>query len=146
MAERYTGMSKHTLSQDFCVLGFDYGSKKIGVAVGQSITGQATPLEVIPARQQKPDWGRIEKLIKTWQPRYLIVGIPWREDASASPVTAAAQRFSRQLEGRFNVTTKTINEYLSSYEAAERVGSKSQPLDAWAAQVILETWFGEQGA
>lgn len=136
-------MFQSSAKQDFCVLGFDYGSKKVGVAVGQSVTAQATPLEVVPSRQQKPDWLRIEKLIQTWQPLCLVVGIPWREDGSASAVTVAAQRFARQLEGRFGLPVEAINEYLSSYEAAERAGSKNEPIDAWAAQVILETWFAE---
>jgi putative holliday junction resolvase len=130
-------------AENFYVLGFDYGSRKIGVAVGQTLTAQATPLEVLPVRQGKPNWARIQALIAAWQPRRLLVGLPWHGDGSASTISEAAQRFMRQLQGRYGLPVAGVNEYLSSYEAAQRAGHTGAAVDAWAAQVIVETWLSE---
>ena len=128
-------------------LGFDFGERRIGVAVGQSITGQARPLCVLATKQRgQPDWGAIEKVLKTWSPEGVVVGIPRRDDGSDYPVTAQAERFARQLHGRYHLRTETADERLSSFEASERLGFGKQhaALDAGAAAVILETWFSQQ--
>lgn len=122
------------------ILAFDYGHKKIGVAVGQSITGTANPLQIIRAKNQKPNWQIIEHLIKEWQPEQLVVGLPLHADGSSSDSTQAAQKFMRQLQGRFNLPVHAVDETLSSHAAAERTGADTE-LDAVAAQIILETWF-----
>lgn len=125
-------------------LGFDFGERRIGVAVGQRVTSQARPLVVLPTRQRgQPDWPAIEKVMHTWQPEGVVVGIPRRDDDSAYPITPLAERFARQLHGRFNLRVETCDERLSSFEASQRMGvSKQQAaLDAEAAAVILETWF-----
>lgn len=123
------------------VLGFDYGTKKIGVAVGQTLTASANPLQNVAALKNKPDWEQIGRLIQEWQPDALVVGLPVRSDGSASHTTQAAQRFMRQLEGRYRLPVYAVNEYLSSYAAARR--DSGAPLDAVAAQIILETWLSE---
>jgi len=122
------------------ILAFDYGHKKIGVAIGQRITSTANPLQIIHAKNHKPDWQTIERLIKEWQPEQLVVGLPLHADGSASNSTQAAQKFMRQLQGRFNLPVHAVDETLSSHAATERLGSDTE-LDAVAAQIILETWF-----
>ncbi len=125
------------------LLGFDYGQKRIGVAMGQMITKTASPLATINTKNNKPDWVQIEKLIKEWQPQALVVGIPSHADDTASHSTRAAQRFSRQLKERFRLPVYTIDERLSSH-AAESEGayrSGAHGLDAVSAHVILESWL-----
>ncbi|MDM8548239.1 Holliday junction resolvase RuvX [Candidatus Venteria ishoeyi] len=119
-------------------LGFDYGSKRIGVAVGQKITNTATPLQIVTGKNNKPDWDAIEKIIRNWQPAALIIGLPLHADGSDSHTSKAARRFSRQLEGRYHLPVYLIEETLSSHAAAEYTEGA---LDAASAQIILETWF-----
>jgi putative Holliday junction resolvase len=129
------------------LLGFDFGTRKIGVAVGQSLTGTATPLETIEWINQKPDWKRIKQLIDEWQPQALVVGLPLDIDDSETDATQPARRFSRQLEGRFHLTVHLADERFTSFEARDRLGHRAKRLedyDAVAAKLILETWFNEQ--
>lgn len=129
------------------LLGFDFGSKNIGVAVGDAQTRTANPLSTIQVRDGKPDWSSIESLIETWQPGALIIGLPLNMDGTAHAVTESARRFSRQLHGRFNLPVELIDERLSSLEAQSRLseaGRGKRALDPVAAQVILETWFEQQ--
>jgi putative Holliday junction resolvase len=131
-------------------LGFDFGRLRIGVAVGDAITGSARPLCVLPTRQQRPDWDAIARLITEWRPDMLVVGVPRHADETANRVTEAALRFSRQLQGRFHLPVTTIDERLSSWEAGQhpsksgRRRGKESALDAQAAAVILESWFNHQ--
>jgi putative Holliday junction resolvase len=130
------------------VLGFDYGERRIGVAVGQTLTAQANPLRVLSYQQQRPDWTAIGALISEWQPQALVVGLPLRADGSEGPIAQAAQRFSRQLAGRYQLPVHTIEETLSSVDASHRQRAAGQrgPVDAIAAQIILETWLTEYGS
>lgn len=131
-------------------LGFDFGRLRIGVAVGDAITGSARPLCVLPTRQQRPDWDAIARLIAEWRPDLLVVGVPRHADETANVVTEAALRFSRQLQGRFHLPVATIDERLSSWEAGQylskptRRRGKESALDAQAAAVILESWFNHR--
>lgn len=125
-------------------LGFDFGMRRIGVAVGSSVTGNASPLRVIRYDQQR--WNNIAALITEWQPEGLVVGIPRHADASANIMTAAALRFSRQLHGRFQLPVATIDERLSSWEASQhfavlRPRPAQSHVDAEAAAVILQSWL-----
>ena len=121
-------------------MGFDYGSKKIGVAIGQTITATASPLAIVSVKNKQIDWLNISSLVQEWQPNELVVGLPKNNDGSDSIMTIAAQRFSRQLHGRYHLPVHTIDERLSSVAAAERTSGQ---LDAVAAQIILETWLNE---
>lgn len=127
------------------LLAFDYGEKRIGVAVGQTLTATATPLAIIPCRRRRPDWQEIARLIARWQPAALIVGIPLNMDGTEQPMTRAAQHFARQLEQRYGLPVHGVDERLSSVEARARRRAPDN-LDAIAAQVILETWLAEQTA
>jgi putative Holliday junction resolvase len=123
-------------------LCFDYGKKRIGVAVGQTITSTASPLETINVINNNPDWESITRLINTWQPVSLIVGVPLTMQGARQKMTEAATRFIRQLKGRYNLPVYEIDERLSSYEAKQRLGS-TWNIDSVAAQAILETWLSE---
>jgi len=129
------------------LLGFDYGTAKIGIAVGQTLTATATPLTTLRAVQQRPDWDAIGRLITEWQPTALVVGLPFEMDDSEAEVAPRARRFARQLEGRYRLPVHLIDERLTSKEAASRLGRKPkriEELDALAAKLILETWLSEQ--
>lgn len=130
------------------VLGFDYGTRRIGVATGQTITDSATPLTTLNSINQKPDWSAIGQLIEQWKPDALIVGLPTYLDGSRSEMTEKALKFSRQLEGRYNLTVYTVNESLSSYEAEQEIQQhkkigqhNKQEIDKMAAAIIVQSWL-----
>lgn len=128
------------------LLGFDYGTRKIGVAVGQTLTGTATPLETLQLVNQQPDWVRIAHLIDEWRPEALVVGLPLDLDDSETDATTPARRFSRQLAGRFSLKVYLADERFTSFEARDRLGHKAkrwEEYDAMAAKLILETWLDE---
>ena len=122
------------------LLCFDYGEKRIGVAVGQTLTGTATPLETVPVKNNKPDWERIAELIKQWSPDALVVGDPLHMDGSRQDMTEAADRFSRQLAGRYKLDVHRADERLTSHEAKQRL-KDTRNLDPVAAQIMLESWL-----
>lgn len=124
------------------LLCFDYGTKRIGVAVGQSLTGTASPLDIVRVYNNKPDWNAIEKIIENWKPDAIVVGIPLQMNNEQQEMTLAADKFARQLEGRFNLPVYGIDERLSTFEAEQRTNKKTS-IDDVAAQAILETWFAE---
>jgi len=135
-------------------LGFDYGGRRLGVAVGESVTGAARPLVTLPSRDGQPDWTEVERLISEWRPAALVVGVPFHADGSESTSTRGARRLARRLSGRTGLVVHEVDERLSSHEAAQRLRAAGhgvtsardkQRLDAVAAQVILETWFQQQG-
>ena len=140
------------------ILGFDFGTKKIGIAVGQSITQTVTPLITLASQNQKPDWETIEKLIKEWQPNILVVGLPVHLDGEEQAMTQAAKKFGNRLNGRFQLPVEFMDERLSSYEAEQRLreihamqknnrkkqtNKRQSPMDIdkIAAQLIVESWF-----
>ena len=124
------------------LLGFDYGTRRIGVAVGQRVTATARALDVVPARDGRPDWARIATLVETWRPCALVVGVPYHMDGRAQPLTDAARRFARQLQGRFGLPVHEAEERLTSWEAQRLAPpGRDRPLDALAAQLILEHWL-----
>ena len=129
------------------LLGFDYGTHKIGVAVGQPLTGTASPLETLGLVRQKPDWERIARLLKEWNPQALIVGHPFEMTGREADNAAGAKRFARQLHGRFHLPVHMADERLTSREAWARLGTEAgkdpTKVDSYAAKLILETWFNE---
>jgi putative Holliday junction resolvase len=133
------------------VLGFDYGLTRTGVAIGNTVTGIATPLCTLTSINTKPDWDGISKLIEEWSPEQLVVGIPYLLDGNSSEMTAKAEKFSRQLEARYGLPVDTVNEQLSSLEAEQRLKQSRQAgrkkkvnkveIDQLAAAIILESWI-----
>ncbi len=128
------------------VLGFDYGPRKIGIAVGQTLTGTATALQTLRAVRNKPDWDGISESIETWQPDALVVGLPYNMDDTEAAMASGARRFARQLEGRYRHKVYLIDERLTSLEARHVMPGRIkniEDLDAVAAKLILETWLSE---
>jgi putative Holliday junction resolvase len=133
------------------ILGFDYGMRRIGVAVGQSLTGTASPLPIVAARDGAPDWESIGRLIEEWKPAAMVVGVPYNMDGSRQEMTERAERFLRQLHGRFQLPVHSVDERLSSSEAGDRLRTARREgrrgrlaksdIDSAAACVLLETWF-----
>jgi putative Holliday junction resolvase len=130
------------------LLGFDYGSKNIGVAVGQAITGQARELCVLKAQNGVPDWQKVEALIREWQPDAIVVGLPLNMDGTKSEMSERAEKFARRLNGRFNLPVHTHDERLTTFEAkgqrmagGQRGGYAEKPVDALAAALLLEGWL-----
>jgi len=135
------------------LMGFDFGRRRIGVAVLQTLTGQARPLKTLGAVVGKPDWRSIHALIAEWTPVALVVGLPVNADGTEHDVTRSARRFGNRLGNDSRLPVYWIDERLSSHEAAQRLSQRTghkprsdQPLDAEAASVILETWLTEQGS
>ncbi len=129
------------------LLGFDFGPRKIGVAVGQTVTRSASPLTTLRSRNQRPDWVGIGRLIRDWQPIALVVGLPFNMDDSEAQWAPSARRFARGLESRFGLAVHLVDERLTSIEAKRMLGREATSLaviDAMAAKLILETWLGEQ--
>jgi putative Holliday junction resolvase len=129
------------------LLGFDYGPRKIGVAVGQTLTGSASPLTTLRSRDRRPDWQAISRLIGEWTPQALVVGIPYDMDDREVEWAPRVHRFIRQLEGRYRLPVHRVDERLTSREARTlmgRVATSREAVDAVAASLILETWLSEQ--
>jgi putative Holliday junction resolvase len=130
------------------VLGFDFGMRHIGVAVGQSITKTARGLAVITAHQGIPDWKKIATLITQWHPDALIVGLPLDMEDKETQITKAAKQFGQQLFQHFQLPIHYIDEKLSSREARTLLMEKREKLeknkiDKMAAQLILESWLSQ---
>ena len=132
------------------MLGFDFGMKRIGVAVGQLITHTATPTAVLKAKDGVPNWDHIQELINTWQADGLVVGIPLNMDGREQPMTQNARKFANKLAGRFHLPVYTVDERLTTVEAKRenaarhQKGALPEQLDSVAAKLILEQWLREQ--
>ena len=133
------------------LLAFDFGTRSIGVAIGQRITGTARPLAAIKAQDGTPDWNIIARLLKEWQPETVIVGLPLNMDGTEQPLTARASNFANKIHGRFGVPITLHDERLSTVEARaglfEHGGFRALnkgSVDSASAVVILESYF-EQG-
>jgi putative Holliday junction resolvase len=134
------------------LLGFDFGMKRIGVAVGQMVTKTATPLETIKANKGIPDWNIIKKIIKKWQPDAIIVGIPLNMDGTEQPITQDAKHFAESLNVHFQIPVYGMDERLSTKAAREHLfdaggfkAIQSGQVDSVAAQLILQNWLNQYG-
>lgn len=133
-------------------MAFDYGTRQIGVAIGQTLTGSAEPLTNLRARDGVPDWEQVAKLIREWEPNVLVVGLPLNMDGSASDMSERAARFARRLNGRFQLPVETVDERLSTFEAKQHLkdqgrtpsGYREDPVDSLAAALLLQTWLSSQ--
>ena len=135
------------------LLGFDYGKKRIGVAVGQELTATASPAETLHCRGDQPDWAGITRLIDTWRPQALIVGLPLNMDGTEHELTEAARWFGQELDQRYGLPVYWIDERLTTIEAthllagtAKNARRRHADIDKVAAQLILETWLAQNKA
>lgn len=129
------------------VLGFDFGSRKVGVALGNTITGTARALATVREDGTDARFGAIERLIRQWEPVALVVGRPVHADGMAHETTRLAQRFAQQLRGRFRLPVAEVDERYTTQAAdvmqreLHRSRSRDPGRDALAAQVILQSWL-----
>lgn len=130
------------------VLSFDFGEQRIGVAVGEHMLATANPLITIDNESNKIRFDAISKLVKEWQPKLLIVGLPLSLDGAETSVTQLCKKFARRLNGRFNLPVMLIDERYSSVEASDLLNqsgikgrAQKEILDQVAAQTILQSYF-----
>jgi putative pre-16S rRNA nuclease len=130
------------------VLAFDFGTKRIGIAVGDFETRIAHPLASITGAENRARFAAIGRLIAEWRPALLVVGLPAHADGAEHPVGRLARRFAQRLQGRFGIPAKLVDERLTSYEAegmlrasGARGARLKAGLDAVAAQRILQAFF-----
>ncbi len=121
------------------VLGFDFGTRRIGVALGNSITRQAHPLRIIQSEPLATRWASIAQAVQEWQPARFIVGLPRHPDGGEHEMTQRAQKFGRQLAGRYGKPVAFVDERYSSVTL-----DPARDSDAEAAAVILQQWFDER--
>ena len=136
------------------VIAFDFGLRRIGVAVGQDVTASATPVTAVANRDGHPDWDAIGAVVEEWRPARLIVGLPMQEDGSPSTMAKHIDRFVREL-ARFDLPIETVDERYSSLEAAALLKSeraaglrgriKKEAIDSVAAALIAERWLDQSG-
>ncbi|GGJ02375.1 putative pre-16S rRNA nuclease [Shewanella hanedai] len=133
------------------VLGFDFGTKSIGIAIGQSLTGSAAPLQSIKAVDGIPKWEEIGLLIEEWKPDLVVVGLPLNMDGSEQEMTQRAKKFANRINGRFGVKIATQDERLTTADAKTRLfemgGYKALTkgqVDAMSAVLIIESYFENQ--
>jgi len=139
------------------LLGFDFGTRRIGVAVGNTLTGSARPLCIVACEPVADRWTAIAALVAGWQPQRLVVGRPRHPDGAPLPVTSRCERFARQLGGRFGLPVELVDENFSSVEARadraptqprglgpDRVRRAGEPVDAEAAAVILRQYLSSR--
>ncbi|MBE7215588.1 Holliday junction resolvase RuvX [Shewanella benthica] len=130
------------------VLGFDYGTKSIGIAIGQSLTGTGNPIGSIKAVDGIPKWEEIGMLIEEWQPDIVVVGLPLNMDGTEQEMTQRAKKFANRINGRFGVKIATQDERLTTADAKARLfefgGYKALTkgqVDAMSAVLIIESYF-----
>ena len=128
------------------LLGFDFGTKRIGVAVGQTLTKQAKALVTIPVKNNVPTWDAINSLVEEWSPQALVVGIPLNMDGTEQPMSARARHFAKALHEQTSLPVHEAEERLSTVEAKTQQiesGHKidASTLDAYAAEIILQAFL-----
>jgi len=135
-------------------LGLDFGRARIGVAIGQSFTGDARPLTVVHCHQGEPDWHQLDQVINQWQPHIIVIGRPLHKDGKPSKITEAVEQFSTTVSARYHIPIEMHDERLTSKAAESQFAEARQQgrakakavkqLDAVAACIILESWISEQ--
>lgn len=138
----------HKIKKTITCLAFDFGTKSIGVAVGNSVSESAEELNTIKATEGIPNWDILKDLISEWQATHVIVGLPLNMDGSEGEITRRAKKFGNRLHGRFGVELDFVDERLTTREAkseASQSGHKGDyaknPVDSIAARLILESWW-----
>ncbi|PAV01578.1 Holliday junction resolvase RuvX [Arsenophonus sp. ENCA] len=130
------------------IIAFDFGTLSIGIAIGQEITATARPLTAIKAKDGKPNWLDIEKIIQEWQPEMAIVGLPLNMDGTEQPISNQARKFANRLHGLFGIQVKLHDERLTTIEARAQLFNQGgyralnkSKIDSISAVIILESWF-----
>jgi putative holliday junction resolvase len=133
------------------LLGFDFGTKRIGVAIGQIVTKVARPLATLSAKNGVPNWDQVAHLIRKWGPQAFVVGVPLNMDGTEQPLTQLAREFARMLHERYQLPVYEVDERLTTVDARERLFSEGGyqalqdgQVDRVAAQLILQMWLDNQ--
>ena len=136
-----------------CVLGFDVGSRRTGVAIGNLFTANARALTTVPVHDDVPDWNRLDALHREWQPDTLVIGLPLTLEGAEQAASVRARDFGARLQQRYDLPVVFVDERHSSQEAAQRFAAgraaglkrrrDAAGIDAEAAAVILERWLAE---
>ncbi|OTG80721.1 Holliday junction resolvase RuvX [Acinetobacter sp. ANC 4648] len=136
------------LSQPQLILAFDFGTQKMGMAVGSSIIESATPLALFSMRDGIPNWDELLKIVKQHQPNLFLVGLPLNMDDSESELSARARKFARRLRHQTNIETLMVDERLTTREAREELDhyqaqgrAKNLAADSIAAALFIESWY-----
>lgn len=134
-------------------LAFDFGTSSIGLAYGQSLTGSARELDPLAAKDGKPDWNRVQRIVSEWQPKVLLVGLPLNMDGTESDFCLRTRKFGQRLHGRLGLPVEYADERLSTRAAKEEARERghrgnyaNQPVDSIAARIFLEDWLRQYGA
>ncbi|WP_395787782.1 Holliday junction resolvase RuvX [Aquimonas sp.] len=146
-------MSEAAAPAPVCVVGFDVGARRTGVAVGNTISATARAIAVVQTQASgQPDWNGFDRLVREWGPQLLIVGEPLTLDGEEQAATRRAREFARTLAQRYQLPVSLVDERSSSKEADRRFAearrngsarrSQAELLDAMAAQIIVERWLG----
>ena len=125
-------------------LGFDFGMKRIGVAIGQTLTQTAQPLTILSAKDGIPAWSIIRQLIDEWGANALVVGLPYQLDGSDQMISFAAKKFAKRLEQRFQLPVHLVDERYTTKAARTHPDTTIKPgdlIDGHAAAIILESWL-----
>jgi putative Holliday junction resolvase len=130
------------------VIGFDFGKKYIGIAVGQELTGTASPLGSIKANDGIPHWQNLTKFINEWQPDFIVIGLPLNMDGSEQQLTLDAKKFGNRVLGRFGINVEFQDERLTTADAKEQLFARGgyknlskDNIDAESAKLIIESYF-----
>ncbi|GAA0823925.1 Holliday junction resolvase RuvX [Colwellia sp. D2M02] len=133
------------------IIGFDFGKKYIGVAVGQEITGSATPLGSVKANDGIPHWEQLTAFLTEWQPDIIVVGLPLNMDGSEQQLTLDAKKFGKRVFGRFGIPIEYQDERLTTADAKEQLFArggfknlKKDNIDAESARLIIESYLEQQ--
>ena len=133
------------------LFAIDYGTRKLGIASGQSLTRTAMGIAVLPVKHGEPDWQALDKLVNEWKPQAFVIGMPFNMDGSENSMTARVHAFMLALNTRYDLPCHSLDERLSTREAREisrtnasllgkRYNERTE-VDAMAAQLLLESWF-----
>lgn len=132
------------LSEDSIVIAFDYGLKRIGVAVGNLLTKSARPLRIIHWKKNDQKWAEITQVLSDWQPAAVVVGVPRHKDGKPNDMTPICERFANQVEGRYGIPVVREDERYSSVEAESyHDADDDEPIDDEAAAIILDQWLNK---
>ena len=124
------------------IISFDFGTKKIGVAVGQTKTRTSSPLEVIFNKNNATDWKRIHLIVEEWKPELILVGKPLNMDGTDSDIMKIVNNFFKKLNKTTNIRCEYVDERLTSFEARQNLSEiKTDLVDAHAAKILIDHWL-----
>lgn len=136
------------LSQPHMIIAFDFGTQKMGMAVGQSLIESANPLALFPMKDGIPNWDALLKIVKQYQPSLFLVGLPLNMDDSESELSARSRKFARRLRHQTNIETLMVDERLTTREARDELDQyqsqgrgKKLAADSIAAALFIESWY-----